>query len=96
MALLSAGLVAFALTRLDLSRVGHALITAQPGWIVLAVALMAISLVFRSISWHEVLRAALPETQIDLGPGHAGDDDRRDGLGRLPRQARASPRAWSC
>jgi phosphatidylinositol alpha-mannosyltransferase len=67
-ALLSAGLVAFALTRLDLSRVGHALITAHRGWIVLAVALMAISLVFRSISWYEVLEAALPETRIELAP----------------------------
>jgi len=67
-ALISAGLVVFALTRLDLSRVGHALITARPGWIVLAVVLMATSLVFRSISWHEVLRAALPDTDIRWAP----------------------------
>jgi phosphatidylinositol alpha-mannosyltransferase len=67
-ALVSAGLVVFALTRLDLSRVGHALITARPGWIVLAVALMATSLVFRSISWREVLRAALPDTPIAWAP----------------------------
>ncbi len=62
------GLVAFALTRLNLSRVGHALITASPGWIVLAVGLMASSLVLRSVSWHEVLRAALPDTAIRWGP----------------------------
>jgi phosphatidylinositol alpha-mannosyltransferase len=66
--LISAGLVAFALTRLDLSRVGHALISAHPGWIVLAVTLMAASLVFRSISWYEVLRAALPDARIDWAP----------------------------
>jgi phosphatidyl-myo-inositol alpha-mannosyltransferase len=67
-ALISAGLVAFALTRLDLSRVGHALVTARLGWIVVAVALMATSLVFRSISWHEVLRAALPGTRVRWAP----------------------------
>jgi phosphatidylinositol alpha-mannosyltransferase len=64
LALLLGGLVAFALTRLDLSHVGHALINADPGWIVLAVALMALSLVLRSVSWYETLRAALPSTVI--------------------------------
>ncbi len=65
--LLMIGLVVFALTRLDLARVGHALITASPGWIVLAVALMGCSLLFRSVSWHEVLRAALPDAVIRWG-----------------------------
>jgi phosphatidyl-myo-inositol alpha-mannosyltransferase len=58
------GLVAFAVAQLNLKRVGHALVTANFGWIVLAVALMALSLVMRSVSWHEVLRAALPDTRI--------------------------------
>ncbi len=64
LALLVAGLVAFALTRLNLSHVGHALVNANPAWIVLAVALMALSLVLRSASWYETLRAALPQTVI--------------------------------
>lgn len=63
-AILLAGLLAFALSRLGLHRIGHALITAKPGWVALAFVLMACSLVLRSISWHEVLRAALPETPI--------------------------------
>ncbi len=67
-ALLAAGLVVFALLRLDLSRVGHVLITATPGWIVLALALMALSLVLRSVSWHQTLRAALPDTPVAWGP----------------------------
>ena len=61
---LLAGLLAFALSRLGLHRIGHALITAKPGWVALALVLMACSLVLRSISWHETLRAALPETRI--------------------------------
>jgi phosphatidyl-myo-inositol alpha-mannosyltransferase len=63
-----AGLVVFALSRLELSRAGHALITASPGWIVLAFLLMGSSLVLRSISWHQTLRAALPATPIAWTP----------------------------
>jgi phosphatidylinositol alpha-mannosyltransferase len=65
---LVAGLVVFALLRLDLHRTGHALITATPGWIALALFLMGLSLVLRAVSWHEVLRAALPETTIRWAP----------------------------
>jgi phosphatidylinositol alpha-mannosyltransferase len=61
---LVAGLVVFALLQLNLHRVGDALVTASPGWIVLALALMAISLVMRSISWHQTLRAALPDAPL--------------------------------
>ncbi len=67
-AVLAAGLVAFALSRLELRRIGHALITATPGWIVLALALMALSLLLRSVSWHQTLRAALPGTVIRWPP----------------------------
>lgn len=65
---LLAALVVFALSRLDLQRIGHALITATPGWIALALLLMACSLLLRSISWHETLRAALPDTPIAWPP----------------------------
>jgi phosphatidyl-myo-inositol alpha-mannosyltransferase len=63
-AILLAGLLAFALSRLGLDRIGHALITARPGWVAGAFVLMASSLVLRSVSWHQTLRAALPETTI--------------------------------
>ena len=66
--LLVAALVAFALSRLNLARVGHELVTASPGWIVAALAVMASSLVLRSISWHQVLGAALPHTRIPWAP----------------------------
>ncbi len=67
-AVLVAGLVAFAVSRLELHRIGHALITATPGWIALALALMALSLVLRSVSWHQTLRAALPAMPISWPP----------------------------
>ncbi|MHB8234714.1 MAG: lysylphosphatidylglycerol synthase transmembrane domain-containing protein [Solirubrobacteraceae bacterium] len=63
-ALLLAGLLAFAISRLGLHRIGHALVNAKPGWVAGAFVLMASSLVLRSISWHQTLRAALPETKI--------------------------------
>src|ERR1700722_9151314 len=66
--LLVGGLVAFALLRLDLHRTGHALITAKLEWIALALALMALSLVMRSVSWDLTLRAALPDTPIRWAP----------------------------
>jgi phosphatidyl-myo-inositol alpha-mannosyltransferase len=63
-----AGLVVFALSRLELRRAGHALITASPGWVVLALVLMALALVVRSVSWHQTLRAALPDTPMPWPP----------------------------
>jgi phosphatidylinositol alpha-mannosyltransferase len=66
--LLLAGLVVFALSRLELRRAGHALITATPGWIALSLLLMALALFARSISWHQTLRAALPDTPMPWQP----------------------------
>ena len=63
-----AALVAFALSQLNLSRAGHALITASPGWIALSLLLMGLSLVLRSVSWQQVLRAALPDSVIRWPP----------------------------
>lgn len=67
-ALILAGLLAFALTRLNLPHVAHALISASPGWIVVACTLMMLSLFSRAISWRVVLRAALPDAHIRLAP----------------------------
>jgi phosphatidylinositol alpha-mannosyltransferase len=62
------GILAFALSRLGLHRIGNALASAEPGWIVLALVLMGLSLLLRAGSWHEVLRAALPDTPIAWPP----------------------------
>src|ERR1700730_982966 len=67
-AALVAGLVVFALSRLDLHGIGHALITATPGWIALAGVLMMLSLLLRACSWHQTWRAALRDTPIRWAP----------------------------
>lgn len=68
LALLIAALLVFAVSRLDFERIGHALITASPGWIVLALALMTISMLLRSVSWQQTLLAALPGTKTSWVP----------------------------
>jgi phosphatidyl-myo-inositol alpha-mannosyltransferase len=66
--ILVAGLLAFALSRLGLHRIGHALVTATPGWVALALVLMGLSLLLRAASWYATLRAALPDTEIGWAP----------------------------
>ena len=66
-ALVLAGVLAFALTRIDLARAATALVSASPGWLVLALALMMLSLLARAVSWRSVLRAALPSSAIPWG-----------------------------
>jgi phosphatidylinositol alpha-mannosyltransferase len=63
-----AAVVVFALSRLELRRAGHALVTASPGWIALALLLMSLAMLMRSVSWHQILRAALPDTPMPWGP----------------------------
>ena len=62
------GLVALALSHLGLGHVEHLLITATPGWIALALALMAASLLLRAVSWEQTLLAALPDVVITWLP----------------------------
>ncbi len=59
-----AAVLVFAITRLDLRHIAHALFSASPGWIVLAIVLMMLSLLARSSSWQTVLRAALPSDRV--------------------------------
>ncbi len=65
---LLATLLAYALSRLNLPRVVHALISASPGWLVLALALMMLSLLARAMSWLAILRAALPDARLRWAP----------------------------
>ncbi len=67
-ALTLAALLLYALSRLNLPRVGHALISASPGWLALSLALMMLSLIARSVSWHAILRAALPDQLLGWAP----------------------------
>ena len=63
-----AAAVILGISSLDLPRVGEALVDASPGWVLASVGLMATSLLMRSISWHQTLRAALPDTPMPWPP----------------------------
>jgi phosphatidyl-myo-inositol alpha-mannosyltransferase len=51
-----------ALQRIDLDQVGHALVTSSPAWVLIGLALMCASMVFRAVSWTAILKAALPDS----------------------------------
>jgi phosphatidylinositol alpha-mannosyltransferase len=63
-----AAAVVLGISSLDLPRIGEALVGASPGWVLASIGLMAISLVMRSLSWHQTLRAALPDTPMPWPP----------------------------
>lgn len=50
-----------ALQRIGIDSVGNTLVHSSPTWVLVALALMCASMVLRAVSWHAILRAALPE-----------------------------------
>jgi uncharacterized membrane protein YbhN (UPF0104 family) len=63
-ALVGLGLGAAALSRLGLHPLVSSLIGVAPGWLVVACALMMLSLLVRAVAWLVVLRAAVPGARI--------------------------------
>lgn len=66
----AAGLVAaavvagavLAVQRIGLGRIGDALLAATPPWVLLALALMCVSMLVRGFAWHQILSAAIDGT----------------------------------
>lgn len=67
-ALVLAGILAYGIAQLGVSKVLHTLGSANLAWVAAGLALMMLSLLVRAVSWHEVLRAALPNTSIRWPP----------------------------
>jgi phosphatidylinositol alpha-mannosyltransferase len=67
-ALALAGIIALGIANLGVGKVVHTLGSANPAWVAAALALMMLSMLLRAVSWHEVLRAALPDTRISWPP----------------------------
>jgi phosphatidylinositol alpha-mannosyltransferase len=61
-ALGAAGGTLLALDRIGMRPIAHALVDSQPVWVLVGLALMCISMLARAVSWHAILRAALPES----------------------------------
>jgi phosphatidylinositol alpha-mannosyltransferase len=55
--------------RIGVHQIGQSLVAATPWWVVVALALMCLSMAVRGVAWHAILRAALP--QVRLRPADA-------------------------
>jgi len=61
-----------ALQKIGLTNIAAALITASPTLVLLGLAIMCSSMVLRAVSWHAILRAALPRDRIRLADAAQG------------------------
>ncbi|HEY7075426.1 MAG TPA: lysylphosphatidylglycerol synthase domain-containing protein [Solirubrobacteraceae bacterium] len=57
---------ALALDRIGMNAIGDALVRSRPVWVLVGLALMCGAMLLRAVSWHAILRAALPEARPRL------------------------------
>ncbi len=57
----AAGGTLLALERIGMRPIAQALVQSQPVWVLVGLALMCASMLFRAVAWHAILRAALPD-----------------------------------
>jgi phosphatidylinositol alpha-mannosyltransferase len=50
----------FAVQSIGLDRIGHSLLHATASWVLVALGLMCASMAVRAVSWHAILKAAMP------------------------------------
>jgi phosphatidylinositol alpha-mannosyltransferase len=53
-----------ALGRIGIQNIGHTITHSNAFWVLAGLALMCFSMVLRAVSWHAILRAALPEARV--------------------------------
>jgi phosphatidylinositol alpha-mannosyltransferase len=61
-----------ALQRIGLDQIGQSLVAATPWWVVVAVALMCLSMAVRGVAWLAILRAAMPQARLRAGDALQG------------------------
>jgi len=52
-----------AVEHIGLARIGDALVRSSPAWVLLGLALMCAAMLLRAVSWHAILKAALPDAR---------------------------------
>jgi uncharacterized membrane protein YbhN (UPF0104 family) len=52
-----------AVQHIGLQRIGDALVRSSPAWVLVALALMCASMLLRAVSWHAILKAAMPDAR---------------------------------
>ena len=66
LAVLGVVLAVLALERIGVHRIVLALLQSSPTWVLLGLGLMCVSMVLRAVSWHAILRAAMPGVPVRL------------------------------
>src|SRR4051794_21248462 len=66
LAVLGVGLAAMALERIGVHRIVLSLLQSSPAWVVVGLGGMCASMVLRAVSWHAILRAAMPGMRVRL------------------------------
>jgi phosphatidylinositol alpha-mannosyltransferase len=62
-ALGAAGGTLLALDRIGMRPIAHALVDSQPVWVLVGLAVMCLSMVWRAVAWHAILKAAVPDAR---------------------------------
>jgi phosphatidylinositol alpha-mannosyltransferase len=52
-----------AVQHIGLQRIGDTLVRSQPSWVLFGLALMCASMLLRAVSWHAILKAAMPDAR---------------------------------
>jgi phosphatidylinositol alpha-mannosyltransferase len=52
-----------AVEHIGLNRIGDALVRSSPAWVIAGLALMCASMLLRAVSWHAILKAAMPDAR---------------------------------
>jgi phosphatidylinositol alpha-mannosyltransferase len=61
-----------ALQHIGLTNIASALLSSSPSFVLLGLAIMCASMVLRAVSWHAILKAALPRSRIRLADAMQG------------------------
>ncbi|MBV9817684.1 MAG: glycosyltransferase [Solirubrobacterales bacterium] len=65
-------LAVLALNQIGLQSIAAALLASSPSFVVLGLALMCTAMVLRAVSWHSILKAALPAVRVRLSDAMQG------------------------
>jgi phosphatidyl-myo-inositol alpha-mannosyltransferase len=65
-------LAVLALQKIGLDNIATALINSSPAFVLLGLALMCSAMMLRAVSWHAILRAALPRARVRLSDAMQG------------------------
>jgi phosphatidylinositol alpha-mannosyltransferase len=61
-----------ALNKIGIGHITSALLNSSPAFVILGLAIMCLSMVFRGISWYAILTAALPHSRVRLADAMQG------------------------